>query len=67
MRIDELQKSEALFTAALNGMRTMIHRVCKLTGAEKTCPYQYEHGDIDPFTCEICPLRIKQEKSNGKT
>lgn len=62
---DDLRKSGDLFEESLKPLRAMVHRVCKLTGAQATCPYLQEHGDCDTETCRTCPL--KKERANEQT
>ena len=62
---EELRRSGDTFEAALKPLRAMVHRVCKLTGAQTTCPYLREDGECDPETCRTCPFR--KENANEQT
>jgi len=59
-----VRASGDLFETALSGLRSMVHRICKLTKAHEDCPYLKKYGFDYPLTCDTCPLR-EQGESDG--
>jgi hypothetical protein len=63
--LEALVKSREIFSEALKGLRSIVHRVCIATGTSATCPYLKQHDDS--LTCETCPLNKEKERQNNGT